>query len=118
MDYTNKKWSPVPDPKLNGGLFTGEAFLENAPWGNVPVRPTAAYMTNVNLRTADPPVQALFQMQGGYRPGNNSDDAMPGIVAFTGNENFGPFNFACIPCFKRVPSDPQPHPCERVISIP
>jgi hypothetical protein len=112
------QWSPVPPPALNGGLFTGEAFEKDAPWGNVPVRPTTAYMTNMNLRSANPPIQALFQMQAGFRPGNNSDDMMPGLVAFTGSQEFGPFNFACIPCFKpNAPAQKEP-PCSRVIQIP
>lgn len=110
--------SPVPNPKLNGGLYTGTPFYENAPWGNVPVRPTTAYMTNVNLRTANPPVQALFQMQAGFRPGNNTDDMMPGLQAYIGTDNFGPFNFACIPCFKKVPYEEEINECERVIHIP
>ena len=114
----DKNWSPVPEPKLNGGLFTGEPFAENAPWATVPVRPSTAYMTNVNLRSANPPIQALFQMQAGFRPGNNTDDTMPGIRAYTGTDNFGPFNFACIPCFKQIPKDEEKNECERIIQIP
>lgn len=110
-------WSPVPPPALNGGLFTGQPFQEGAPWANVPVRPTSAYITNVALRSANPPVQALFQLQSGFRPGNNSDDMMPGVVAFTGDKNFGPFNFACVPCFKPVKIE-QKSPCEKIIQIP
>ena len=112
----NKNWSPIPAPKLNGGLYTGQPFLENAPWGNVPVRPTTAYMTNVNLQTANPPVQALFQMAAGFRPGNNTDDLMPGIKTYTGTYNFGPFNFPCIPCFERKPQ-PRQNDCEQGLIV-
>lgn len=94
-------WSPIPSPALNGGLFTGQPFIKDAPWATVEVRPTSAYMTNVTLRSAGPPVQALFQLQAGYRPGNNTDDPMPGVVRFKGDENFGPFDFMCIPCFQQ-----------------
>ena len=96
-------WSPIPEPALNGGLFTGQPFIKNAPWATVPVRPTAAYMTNVTLKSANPPVQALFQLQAGFRPGNNTDDNVPGLMNFTGNKDFGPFNFACLPCLKEEP---------------
>lgn len=89
--------SPIPEPKLNGGLYNGDKFIDGAPWATVPVRPTSAYLTHVNLRSANPPPEALYQMQSGFRPGNNTDDEMPGIALFNGNENYGPFNFACIP---------------------
>lgn len=106
-EYKMNPSSPVPPPALNGGLYTGERFLDGAPWANVSVRPTASYMTNVTLRSANPPIDALFQLQSGYRPGNNSDDSMPGVAAFTGDQNFGPFNFPCLPCFKREePKEP------------
>jgi hypothetical protein len=65
--------------KLNGGLYTGEPFEEGAPWATVPVIPDAAYMTHQNLRSANPPVQALVQYPGGPRPGNN-EQTMPGVT--------------------------------------
>ena len=109
-----ESWSPVPPPMLNGGLYTGQPFIEGAPWANVPVRPTSSYMTNVALRSANPPIQAMFQLQSGYRPGNNSDDPMPGIMGFVGDKDFGPFNFPCLPCFKR--HQIQEPPC-KIIQI-
>lgn len=102
--YKMDPLSPVPPPALNGGLFTGEKFMNGAPWANVQVRPTSAFMNNMTLRSANPPIQALFQLQAGYRPGNNSDDSMPGVLAFTGDKKFGPFNFPCLPCMKAVES--------------
>ena len=92
------------EPALNGGLYTGEPFKSGAPWANVPVRPTTAYMTHVNLQSANPPTQALYQMQHGYRPGNNTDDMIPGIKPYHGTSNFGPFNFGCVPCIKEKPT--------------
>lgn len=70
--------------KLNGGLYTGEPFEKNAPWGNVPVIPDVDYMTHQNLRSANPPKQALVQYPGGVRPGNN-DQKMPGVVKSNNN---------------------------------
>lgn len=109
------QWSPIPPPVLNGGLYVGQPFVKDAPWATVPVRPTSAYMTNVNLRSANPPVEALFQMQAGFRPGNNTDTQMPGLVAFTGDKNFGPFDFACIPCMKKVSELDINNKCEEVV---
>ena len=111
-------WSPIPPPKLNGGLFTGCSFAQNAPWANVPVRPSSAYMTNVTLRSANPPIQALYQMQSGFRPGNNTDDSMPGVMAFIGNETFGPFDFACLPCMKAHQVSMKNESCDAIVPIP
>jgi hypothetical protein len=61
----------IPPRALNGGLYTGEPFLKNAPWGNVPVIPDTTYMINLNLMSADPPSDALYQYPGGNRLGNN-----------------------------------------------
>ena len=62
---------PPPKPDLNGGLYTGEPFHKNAPYGNVPVIPDTGYLIHYNLRSANPPVPALYQYPGGNRPGNN-----------------------------------------------
>ena len=107
------------EPALNGGLYTGEPFIKNAPWANVPVRPTAAYMTRMNLQSANPPIQALFQIQHGNRPGNNTDDMIPGIKPYYGTSNFGPFNFGCIPCIKDKPMYYNDDDCDaKIIEIP
>lgn len=68
----------IPQPMLNGGLYTGEAFQEGAPWGNVPCIPDVDYMTNVNLQSASPPPGAIYQYPGNVRPGNNYQK-MPGV---------------------------------------
>jgi hypothetical protein len=103
QQYEYNQWSPIPEPKINGGLYTGEPFMKGAPWGNVQVRPTWAYMTNQNLRSSSiVPVSGLFQMPVNFRPGNSSDDLPMGIADFIGDKNFGKFNFKCTPCFKKV----------------
>ena len=64
-----------PPPSLNGGLYTGEPFMKDAPWRNFPATPDAGYLTNVNLLAGGnrPPWQALYHIPGGgVRPGNNT----------------------------------------------
>ena len=94
----------LPPSPLNGGIYTGTPFHPNAPWRNFPAIPSAPYLTHVNLRTANPPPQALFQLQAGFRPGNNdSDGNIPGVVKFEGDQSFGPFSgMLCMPCLKQV----------------
>lgn len=67
-DYDNTQ-SMIPQPKLNGGLYTGESF--KGPWGNVYVEPDTVYMTNVALLSANPPPHAPIQYGNTIRPGNN-----------------------------------------------
>lgn len=78
FSYYPQESVSVPEPKLNGGLFTGKPFTKGAPWANIPVTPDAGYMTNINLRSANPPAAALTQYPGNNRPGNNMQ-TMPGI---------------------------------------
>ena len=87
---------PPPKRQLNGGLFTGEPFLKDAPWANVPVIPDVDYMTNINLRSANPPPQAIYQYPGNVRPGNNFQ-ANTGLTPYTDTQE-KPSNFSCIPC--------------------
>lgn len=89
---------PPPPRALNGGLFTGEKFIEGAPWANVPVIPDVDYMTNINLRSANPPAQALFQYPGNTRPGNNYQ-RNTGLEVYKGTDGFNlPYNFSCVSC--------------------
>ena len=58
------------------------------------------------MRSANPPMQALFQIPTNYRPGNSDSDletcGLPGIVRFKGDKNFGPFSsIMCMPCVKK-----------------
>lgn len=66
----------IPPPAPNGGLYTGTPFA--GPWGNVPVIPDVDYMTHINLRSANPPKEALMQYPGTVRLGNNHQ-TMPGV---------------------------------------
>lgn len=77
LEYTYK-------PQLNGGLYSGEPFQANAPWGNVEVKPDTGYMMNMNLLSANPPPQAMYHYPGAnHRPGNNTP-VLPGIVSCGG----------------------------------
>lgn len=60
----------VPPRSVNGGLYTGEPFHTNAPWGNVPVVPEADTYTQ-NLASANPPPDGMF-IPSYTRPGNNT----------------------------------------------
>lgn len=107
---------PPPARALNGGLFTGEPFASGAPWANVPVVPDAEYMTHVNLRSARPPVQALFQYPGNTRPGNNYLEKV-GHVPYENKEfTDAPYNFTCIPC-ERIKKTGPPCMCQQSANI-
>jgi hypothetical protein len=100
-DVESKQLPYVPPPPRahNGGLYTGEPFQKDAPWANVPVIPDVDYMTHVNLRSANPPPQALYQYQGNTRPGNNYQ-ANTGLTPYVDSERFDgkPYNFSCVSC--------------------
>lgn len=92
---------PPPQPSLNGGLFTGTPFLKGAPWGNVPVIPDVDYMTNVNLKSANPPPGAIYQYPGNTRPGNNYQKNT-GLQPYKGRSGNIDYNFACAPCDREI----------------
>lgn len=100
-----------PSRALNGGLYTGEPFVKNAPWANVPVIPDTDYMTHVNLRSANPPLKALFQYPGNTRPGNNFQENI-GHIPYEDKAFDKPYNFTCIPC-EKVQKKRTPCICNR-----
>lgn len=102
---------PPPPRSLNGGLFTGEPFAKDAPWGNVPVIPDVDYMTNVNLRSANPPPGAVFQYPGNMRPGNNFQKNT-GLNPFTGKSGDQPYNFSCVSCETIAAAELTPKQCK------
>lgn len=96
-------YTPPPPPSLNGGLYTGEPFLPNAPWRNFPAVPDTSYMIHHNLRSANPPTDALYQYPAGnIRPGNNWTPK-PGITAFSERHK----DVACAPCVKDESNRPK-----------
>jgi|APGre2960657373_1045057.scaffolds.fasta_scaffold334210_1 hypothetical protein len=63
----------VPRARVNGGLFTGELFEHNAPWGNgVPVPPEARAYMHAHQSM---PMAAQSHVPGFERPGNNAQDS-------------------------------------------
>jgi len=112
----------IPPPPLNGGLYTGEPFHENAPWRAFPVTPCTAYLNHVNLKTALPPTQALYQVGANVRPGNNDSDQQCGVqgtLKYEGTNTQGPYSsIMCMPCMKEKPcSQAQPTCKVQYISI-
>lgn len=77
--YSSEFSMPPPPPSLNGGLYTGEPFAKDAPWRNFPAIPDAGYLIHYNLRSANPPPDAIYQYPGNVRPGNNYQ-TMPGVT--------------------------------------
>jgi hypothetical protein len=54
----------VPKPQVNGGLYTGEPFKQNAPWGNIAIEPEShVYAEKLNR---------LDSIPGYTRLGNNT----------------------------------------------
>ena len=71
-------YAPLPARALNGGLYTGEAFAEGAPYANIPVPPNMTAM----LQTLHSP-GAHHIPGGGWRPGNNKPD-WPNVLSVHG----------------------------------
>lgn len=88
--YQSSQNLNIPPRELNGGLYTGEPFRPNAAYANFPAIPDAGYLIHYNLRSANPPPQALFQYPTNDRIGNNTA-IMPGISKETGKL----YNIAC-----------------------
>ena len=108
--------SPIPPRSLNGGLYTGEPFAKDAGYANVPVLPCSAYWNYQNLRTALPPVQALFQIQSQYRPGNNTDPLIPGVELM--KDGLNAYCIPTFPCDNKIDEE-KPPVCgkKRIISV-
>eukprot|EP00877_Chromochloris_zofingiensis_P001655 jgi/Chrzof1/11490/UNPLg00422.t1 len=75
-------YAQPPPPQLNGGLYTGQPFKADAPYRNYPVSPDVGTMIHDNLRSAEPPAEALMHYpSGGHRPGNYPS-ALPGVSTY------------------------------------
>lgn len=80
-------------PPLNGGLYTGEPFEKNAPWGNIPINPDVDYLIPIGLSLGNPPKDAFCQFPGTMRPGNNYQNMQPCVKKQNGiNCNEPPFD--------------------------
>ena len=103
------RYSELPPPALNGGLYTGEPFAKNASWRNFPVRPETVNVIYNNLRSMNiPPEEALYLFPGGgIRPGNN----MPELpLEYVNTLRYSHTNEMCIPrsASKLLPTPKRP----------
>lgn len=70
LDEEEKQlYNKIPPHRVNGGHYTGEKA--KGPWGSVPVIPDEVSLTNINLQSANPPLNALTQYNNSIRYGNN-----------------------------------------------
>lgn len=81
-EFEKYGYAKVPEPKLNGGWFTGEKFNEDVGYGTVKVIPEVDYIMYENLKSARGPDEARFHYPGYTRPGNNKQES-PGIVSYS-----------------------------------
>jgi hypothetical protein len=86
-DYQFEKYGymKAPEPKLNGGLYTGERF--DGIHGNVSVKADGEYLTSKNLKSANPPLEARYHTIGYTRPGNNKQE-LPGTKQYSNVHSF------------------------------
>lgn len=70
-NYGFESYAHIPNPSLNGGLYTGEAFDQNAKYKNFPSMADSLYLHTVNLKSANPPPGVQYQYPDNLRPGNN-----------------------------------------------
>jgi hypothetical protein len=96
-DFESQGYQPVPKPSLNGGLYTGEPFHPNAPYGNIHIDPDVTeYMYNNLRRGNKPPPNARLQYPA-TRSGNSYVE-WRGLSRYEGtNVNWGPHNIYCAP---------------------
>ena len=66
----------LPPSPVNGGLFSGPQAV--GLHASIPVPPSGTYYVHYNLRSANPPQDALYHYVGTNRQGNNYLP-MPGI---------------------------------------
>tara|TARA_Y100000385_G_scaffold291025_1_gene366767 strand:- start:45 stop:2879 length:2835 start_codon:yes stop_codon:yes gene_type:complete len=92
---------PKKNIKQTGGMNYYKLFNKiitepcNGPHCTIPVKPEVSNMINNNLKSANPPTEALTQYPGTDRIGNNSIE-MPGVSNYIGTPlNNGSFNIKC-----------------------
>lgn len=85
-DFEKYGYMSVPQPKLNGGHYSGEKFHQDAEYATIPVKPDVDFMMSENLKSARGPDEGRFHYPGYTRPGNNSQQ-MPGVVTYSNQHN-------------------------------
>ena len=85
-DFEKYGYMKPPQPKLNGGLYTGEEFNKDSDYGNVKVIADVDYLMYENLKSAKGPDEGRFHYPGSTRPGNNVQ-LMPGLVEYSNHHS-------------------------------
>lgn len=85
-DFSNYGYIMPPPPKLNGGLYTGTPFNNDAGYSTVKVIPDVDYMMNINLKSAKGVSEAQLHYPGNNRPGNSIQD-MTGLQRYSNNND-------------------------------
>ena len=88
LDYSAP--SGIPERKVNGGLYTGEAA--KGPWGCYSIVPEAYIYTTENLKSADPPPRGMDMIPGGDTRVGNSVQLFPGY-----HKQNNSINMRCVP---------------------
>lgn len=75
---TTNETSLIPPRRVNGGLYTGQPALLNAPWGNIPIIPEAhIYVEQLKHADPTPPPRATDTIPGGGTRIGNSVQTFP-----------------------------------------
>lgn len=79
LSYNFMNYVAPPQPSLNGGLYTGEAFHRDAPYRNFPNQPDIVHLRSETLLSANPPPGATSQYTASelLRPGNHVAHNIP-----------------------------------------
>lgn len=86
-------YEPPPKAVLNGGLYTGQPFAQDAPWRNIPIEPDAGVYAFGNLRGLAPEPALYMLPGGGLRAGNNT----PLLPASHASSRILQLNAVCVP---------------------
>lgn len=97
MDYDFERYGymEAPPPSLNGGLYTGEPFYQDAPYRNFPVSPDTNTYIEKNLKNGNDPPEHALHMLPPTRRGNSYVD-WSSLQKYEGTvQNWGGFNMYC-----------------------
>ena len=78
----------IPPPPPNGGLYGGPQ--SNGPWANIPIVPEM-HIYMANLASANPPPNAMNQIIGTNRLGNNTLNMQNSVFYEPPNQSFNPY---------------------------
>lgn len=80
----------IPPNSFNGAITIGEKC--DGGWCAIPTPPLQSYLMSENLKSADPPAEAMNVYPSLPRLGNNPTEYSPNTESYTGTAlNYGPF---------------------------